>query len=294
MELSSIITQIVAGISRGAIFFLLASGLTLVFGIIKVINFAHGSLYLLSMYIFYSLTVTVLSKSLLGFWFNIILAPIIVMILGVVLEIVFLRKLYKEEHLLQLLFTFALVYIISDSIKLIWGVLPKSVSRPQFLSGSISISGGIIPTYNLLVICFAVGIGLGLWAILNKTRFGKIARASASDPETTNSLGVDVNNVFTGIFAIGTFLAALSGALNLPLTSARLGLDAEMIILAFVIVIIGGVGSISGAAFAALVVGFVEAFGIMYVPRFTIVLIYIIMVVMLMTRPFGLFGRAVR
>jgi branched-subunit amino acid ABC-type transport system permease component len=294
MDLSNLITQLFAALTRGSIFFLLASGLTLVFGITKVINFAHGSFYALSMYITYSLTKEILLLSPFAPWLNVILALISVVGLGVVLEVILLRRLYKEEHLMQLLLTFALVYILSDSMKLIWGTIPKSVSPPDFFAGSIRIAGGIVTSYNLFVIAAGIGIGIGLWAILQRSRFGIVARAAASDAETTRALGIDVNAVYTGVFAMGIFLAGVAGTLNLPLSSAALGIDVEMTILAFVIVIIGGVGSVGGAAIAALIVGLVETFGIMYIPRLTIALIYIIMVVMLIVRPFGILGRVIR
>ena len=263
MDLSNLITQLFAALTRGSIFFLLASGLTLVFGITKVINFAHGSFYALSMYITYSLTKEILLLSPFAPWLNVILALISVVGLGAVLEVILLRRLYKEEHLMQLLLTFALVYILSDSMKLIWGTIPKSVSPPDFFAGSIRIAGGIVTSYNLFVIAAGIGIGIGLWAILQRSRFGIVARAAASDAETTRALGIDVNAVYTGVFAMGIFLAGVAGTLNLPLSSAALGIDVEMTILAFVIVIIGGVGSVGGAAIAALIVGLVETFGIM-------------------------------
>ncbi len=294
MDLSNLITQLFAALTRGSIFFLLASGLTLVFGITKVINFAHGSFYALSMYITFSLTQEILLRSLFPSWLNVILALISVVGIGALLEVILLRRLYKEEHLMQLLLTFALVYILSDSMKLIWGTIPKSVSPPDFFVGSIEIAGGIVTLYNLFVIASGIGIGIGLWAILQETRFGIVARAAASDAETTRALGIDVNSVYTGVFSLGIFLAAVAGTLNLPLSSAALGIDVDMTILAFVIVIIGGVGSVGGAAIAALIVGLVETFGIMYIPRLTIALVYIIMVVMLIVRPFGIFGRVTR
>jgi len=294
MDLSNLITQLFAALTRGSIFFLLASGLTLVFGITKVINFAHGSFYALSMYLTFSLTKEILLRSLFPPWLNVILALISVVALGALLEVILLRRLYKEEHLMQLLLTFALVYILSDSMKLIWGTIPKSVSPPDFFAGSIEVAGGIVTLYNLFVIASGIGIGIGLWVILQGTRFGIVARAAASDAETTRSLGIDVNAVYTGVFSLGIFLAAVAGTLNLPLSSAALGIDVDMTILAFVIVIIGGVGSVGGAAIAALIVGLVETFGIMYIPRLTIALIYIIMVVMLIVRPFGILGRVIR
>ena len=294
MDLSNLITQLFAALTRGSIFFLLASGLTLVFGITKVINFAHGSFYALSMYLTFSLTKEILLRSLFPPWLNVILALISDVGLGALLEVILLRRLYKEEHLMQLLLTFALVYILSDSMKLIWGTIPKSVSPPDFFAGSIEVAGGIVTLYNLFVIASGIGIGIGVWAILQGTRFGIVARAAASDAETTRALGIDVNSVYTGVFSLGIFLAAVAGTLNLPLSSAALGIDVDMTILAFVIVIIGGVGSVGGAAIAALIVGLVETFGIMYIPRLTIALIYIIMVVMLIVRPFGIFGRVTR
>lgn len=294
-------TQLAAGVTRASIFFLLASGLTLVFGVVRLINFAHGSLYMLGMYLTYTFASILFNQSPFGFWLSLLLAPLCVAIIGGVIEVTLLRRVYEQrigygmaQHLMQLLLTFALIYIFSDIFRIFWGVLMKPVSRAGQLSGYIIIAKGIVPTYNLFVIIVAVGVAVILWVVLNKTRFGRVTRAAANDPDMTGALGVKVDTVFTGIFVMGAFLAGFAGSISAPLGGATLGVDVEMAVLAFIIVIIGGVGSISGAALAALIVGIIEAFGIMYLPRFVLVFIYAVMVGVLMVRPYGLFGKEVR
>ncbi len=286
-----IITQLLAGFSRASVLFLLSSGLSLIFGVNKVINFTHGSLYVLAMYLSFTLA-TKLTALVFGFWLNLVLAPICVAAMATLLEVIFFRRVYDKEHLMQLVLAMGLVYVLGDVTKFIWGPLPKTIGMPDGFTGSFRAAGIIVPSYYLLVIAVGVATALCLWAIIQKTTFGRRIRASAADPNMAKALGVNVSAIKTAIFALGSFMAGFAGALNLPLSSASLGADAEATVLAFIIVIIGGAGSIMGTFVAALIVGIVESFGILIVPRFTIVVIYLVMVVVLLVRPYGIFGKA--
>jgi branched-subunit amino acid ABC-type transport system permease component len=291
--METIFLVLVGGLTRASIFFLVASGLTLVFGVGKVINFAHGSFYVLAMYITYSFAAHLFGGSEYAFWFALVLTPISLGLLGCIVERLLIHPIYDKEHLIQLLLTFGLVYIFSDVYRLGWGVMPKIVPRPEFLSGSISIMGTIIPEFNLFIIACAISIFLVLSGLIMKTRLGRLSRAVASDGGMCELLGVNTFNMYTGIFALGCFLAGIGGALATQLGMIQLGLEADATILAFILVIVGGVGSIKGAAAAGLIVGLVEAFGALYLAEFVLVLIYLVMVIVLLVRPFGLFGRPV-
>lgn len=294
MSLRGLILQLIVGLSRGSILFLLASGLTLIFGVNRVLNFAHGSLYLLGMYISFSLSTKILYALPFGFWISLILAPICVAAIGAVIEVVFFRRIYEKEHLIQLVLAFALIYILSDAVKFGWGVIPKTVDIPNELRGFVTVASTSVPIYYLFIIIMGITVGALLWVLIYKTGFGRLMRASAGDSNMTRALGVKVDSILTVLFALGSFLAGFAGALNVPTCAACPGMDVESSILAFIIVIIGGPGSVIGAAGAALSVGIVEAFGIMFVSRYTIVLIYFVMVVVLIMRPYGFSGRVVK
>lgn len=293
MTLVGVISQLMAGLTRGSILFLLASGLSLVFGVNKVINFTHGSLYLIGMYVSFSVVNKVLVGLSFNFWLGLVLAPLCIAAIAALMEIFLFRRIYESEHLMQLVLAFGLVYIMNDIIRFAWGVVPLTVDRPRFLSGALRVAGGLVPTYSLLIIAVGVIVGIVLWIVIQKTNFGRLMRASAADPHMTRALGVRVPSVLTAVFSIGGFLAGFAGALNLPLGSATLGIDAEATNIAFIVVIIGGTGSIIGTAAAALCVGLVESFGIMLLPQYTIVWVYLLMVVVLLVRPYGLFGKKV-
>jgi branched-subunit amino acid ABC-type transport system permease component len=281
-----VLTQIISGMTRGSVFFLLASGLTLIFGVNKVINFTHGALYLLGMYISFSLVTKIFEALPFAFWLSLILAPMCIAGIAALMEIVFFRRIYGKEHL-------GLIYFMSDMMKYFWGPIPKTISRPDSLDGHIMLAGILVPTYNLLIIIIGVVVLIGLWVMIQKTGFGRLIRASASDPDMTRALGVKVGTVLTMVFTLAGFLAGFAGALNLPMSAASLGLDVETTILAFIIVVIGGAGSITGTMLASLSVGIVESLGIMLIPRLTIVLVYFVMVVVLLVRPHGILGKVV-
>lgn len=291
MEISLLINQLISAITQAAVLSIIASGLTLVFGSIKVINFAHGSLYMLGSYLCYTFVSLFAAAGGGSFWLALILTPIALALVGGIIEVLLLRRIYLEEHALQLLLTFGLVYVFSDLVKIFWGTDVKSVSRPEFLAGVIQVSGAYLPVYNLFLILLAVVVFLALWIVLYKTKVGWLIRASSADPETANALGVNVPLLFTLVFMLGAFLAGLGGAAAAPISAAALGMDVEIVILCFIVVIIGGPGSLLGTIFAAILIGLVDSFGILILPEFTLAFTYVLMAVVMIIRPSGLFGQ---
>jgi branched-subunit amino acid ABC-type transport system permease component len=289
VDASVLLNQFLSGLTRAGLLFMLASGLTLIFGVARVINFAHGSLYMVAVYLTYSF-LRLFGPGEVGFWLALVAVALSLALIGGVIETVLIRRVYLREHLQQLLLTFALIYIIGDVVKFVWGITPKSVSRPPFLQASIVVPGGSFPVYNLFVIGLAAAVGIGLWLMLARTKLGWLIRAVAQDMEITDALGVNVPRVLTLVFALGALLVGLGGAAAAPLTAAALGMDVEIVILCFIVVIIGGAGSLLGAAVAALLVGLLEAFGILVLPQFAVVLIYALMALVMIVRPWGLFG----
>jgi branched-subunit amino acid ABC-type transport system permease component len=284
---------LVGGLTKASIYFLVASGLTLVFGVGKVINFAHGSFYVLAMYITFGIAVQVFGGGPNCFWIALALTPVSLGILGWAVERFLLRRIYGKEHLIQLLLTFGLVYVFTDLYRLVWGVMPKIVPPTEFLGGSISLMNTVIPQFNLVVIACSLLIFIALSGVISGTRFGRLSRAVASDGEMCEILGINTFSVYSGIFSMGCVLAGIGGALATQLGVVHLGMDAHITILAFILVIVGGVGSVKGAAAAAVIVGLVESFGALFLSGIVLVLIYLVMVIVLLVRPFGLFGRPV-
>ena len=270
--------------------FLIASGLSLIFGILRVLNFAHGSLYMVGAYLTYFFASHFIDTP--GqFWWATILASLSVAIVGGFLERFFLSRLYIREELNQLLFTYALVLIISDFAKIIWGTGQLSVSRPAILKGAVPLMGQYFPEYNIFILILGPAIALLFWLILHRTRWGRLIRAAALDREMLGSLGVNVSWLFTIVFSIGAWLAGLGGALVSPIAAIVPGMDVEIIINAFIVVVIGGLGSFWGTLLGALILGQVTTFGILVLPRLSMVFIYVLMAVVLILRPWGLLGK---
>lgn len=287
---SFLLIQSLSGLTYAMFLFLIASGLSLIFGILRVLNFAHGSFYMLGAY----LTFTFSSRFLDSpghFWLAVLFGSVSVAVLGGVIERFFLSRLYIREELNQLLFTYALVMILGDFAKIVWGTGQLSVPRPALLKGAVQILGQYFPEYNIFIILLGLGIALAFWLILNRTRWGRIIRAAALDREMLGSLGVNVKWLFTIVFAIGAWLAGLGGALVSPISAIVPGMDVEIIINVFIVVVIGGLGSFWGTLLGALVLGQVISFGILVLPRLAIVFIYVLMAVVLILRPWGLLGR---
>ena len=278
--------QLLVGLSRTTILFIVSSGLSLVLGVLRIPNVAHGSLYMIGAFITYSVAVLVGGSA--GFWTALVLAPVGVALISFVIERGLFCRLYDREHLMLLLFTFAFTLVFGDLVKLIWGSDYRSLTAPDFLQGSFSIGGLPFPRYNLFLLFIGPLVAMGLWLLTNKTKLGKIARAAAVDREMVDAVGINVSWVFAWVFVIGCSLAGLGGALVAPTQNITQGMDHAIIIEAFLIVIIGGLGNIWGALLGALIFGLTDSFGILLWPQFAIVFPYTAVVIVLIFKPKGL------
>jgi branched-subunit amino acid ABC-type transport system permease component len=287
--LESLVHVCLAGLSTGMFIWLVASGLTLIFGVLGVLNFAHGSFYMLGAYFCY----TVLAALGDNFWLGLIIGPLCVCAVGFVVERFFLRGVYHLTLPYQLLLTFAFVLLFDDLVKIVWG--SGSIGSPSVpgLSGSVPILGRPFPVYNLFVIAVGPLVALGLWGLLEKTWAGRIIRASSSDREMASALGVRVPMLFTGVFVFGTWLGAMGGGLAVPYVGLLTpGMGEAIIIEAFVVAVIGGLGSLKGAFLGALIIGLLSSFGTRFLPTFDMFLVFILMAGVLVWRPQGFFGEA--
>ena len=283
------ISTFVIALSLASILFVLAAGLTLIFGMLGVINFAHGSFYMLGAYLAFQ------AIQLTGsFWMGLALAILVGGAVGAFTEVTALRPLYGREPHDQMLLTFGCILVLDEAVKAVWGLDYKEVGAPALLAAPTTIGGQTVSTYRLFVIGFGAATALALYAILERTRVGITVRAASSDPEMVSGLGIDVAKVRTAVFAFGAALAALGGAVTAPLYPVELGMGFSVIIDCFVIIIIGGLGSIRGAVVAALLVGFVRAIGYAAFPEWVDFATYSLLILVLTTRPQGLFGRARR
>lgn len=286
--------QLLTGLASAASLFLVAAGLTIIFGVTRIVNFAHGSFYMLGAYIGFSLSRWLMASPLgeiAGFWLALPLTVLAVGLIGATFEMLVLRRLYRGDELLPLLASFALVLVLQDLTRGIWG--PTELLGPQapLLTGSLRLPGGRMPVYDLFLIVLAPLVLGGLWLLFHRTRFGVLVRAATDDGEMLAALGVDQVPLFTLVFCIGAGLAGLGGALQLPRGTANLEMDLSLIAEAFVVVVIGGMGSIGGAFLAAMLVGLVQAFGLLFLPGATLVLVFVLMALVLAVRPNGLLGR---
>lgn len=287
MTLASVGQQILVGLSRTTILFIVSSGLSLVLGVLRIPNLAHGSLYMIGAFVAYTVA-TALGGGVFGFWIALVIAPIIVAALSLVVERAIFRHLYDREHLMLLLFTFSLTLVFSDLVKMIWGSDYRSLSPPEFLQGFVTVWGFPFPRYSAFLLLLGPIVALCLWWLTTKTKIGKIARAAAVDREMVGAVGINVSWVFATVFVIGCFLAGLGGALVAPTQNITQGMDHAIIIQAFLIVIVGGLGNIWGALLGAMLFGLTDALGILVWPQFAIVFPYIAVVAVLLVRPKGL------
>ena len=300
MDFSGLLVQLLNGLASGSTLFLVAVGLSLVFGVMRIVNFAHGSLYVLGLYVAYS-SVEQLSGHI-GFWPALLLAPLAVALLGAVIEILLLRRIYQAPELLQLLATFALVLVIRDAALWLWGAEDLLGPRAPGLSGAVNILGRRFPAYDLFLIAVGPVVLLALVLLLRRTRWGTLVRAATQDREMLSALGVRQAWLFTAVFVLGSLLAGLAGALQLPREPANLELDLPMVATAFVIVVVGGMGSLTGAFVAALLIAELKAvciwLGVVQIgplaiafPKLTLMAEFLVMAVVLIWRPWGLMGR---
>ena len=277
--------QTLNGVSYGMLLFLLAAGLSLIFGLMKVLNLTHGSFYLLGGY--FGLAVVHKTGS---FVLAVLGASIAVAGIGIVMERFFLRRLHLEE-LPQALVTFGFLFIFSDLATVIWGGDPQTMPKPEFFSSSMQLGAFYYPTYRLFIIGFGLAVAALLWWLQDGTRIGAMVRASVDDEEVARALGINVSLLFTLVFALGAFLAALGGVMGSPIVGMYPGADFQVLLLGFVVVIIGGLGSLKGALIGGLIVGLLDNFGKVFFPELALFTIFAPMALILAIRPSGLFGR---
>lgn len=300
MSFSGLIVQLLNGLAGASSLFLVAAGLSLIFGVTRIVNFAHGSFFMLGIYIAYTLVERLGAG--LGFWPALALAAFAVGIVGALVEVVLLRRIYHAPELFQLLATFALVLVIKDGVLWLWGPGELMGPRAPGLSGAVNILGREFPSYDLFLIVFGPLVLGAIWLLLTRTRFGTLVRAATQDREMISALGVNQAWLFTAVFALGALLAGLGGALQLPREPAALDLDLNTLASAFVVVVVGGLGSIPGAYVAALLIaeikalciwlGVVQILGIsISFSKLTLVTDFLVMAIVLVARPWGLMGR---
>ena len=286
MSAASAAIHVLNALSFAMLLFLISVGLSVVFGVLGVINFAHGALYMVGAYVAFQ----VAGAWDLPFALALVAAPLAVAFIGALLEVAFLRRIYARDVAVQLLMTFAFVLILDDVVRLVWGSGIQTTPRPGWLAGSVSVLGRDYPTYGLFVIVVGPVVAVALWYLIERTPFGRRVRAAASDRDMAAALGVNVPALFTGVFALGAFLAGLGGTLAAPLRSVAPSMGESIIILAFIVVVIGGLGSFPGAVWGALLIGFIGEFGPLWIPRSEEALAFVLMAVVLLVRPTGLFG----
>jgi branched-chain amino acid transport system permease protein len=284
------IVQFLTGLASACSLFLVASGLSIIFGVTRIVNFAHGAFYMLGAYIAFTLTERF--SGALGFWGGIVAAALTVAAIGIIVEMVLLRRIYHSPELFQLLATFGLTLMVEDLVVLIWGPADLLGRRAPGLKGAVDFFGQAVPSYDLfLIVLGPLVLGI-LWLLFQRTRWGVLVRAATQDRDMVAALGVNQKWLFTSVFAVGVFLAALGGALQIPRDAVNHTMDLRIIVEVFVVVVIGGLGSIMGAFVAAVLVSELNAFGILIFPKISIILVFLVMAVVLIVRPWGLFGKA--
>jgi branched-chain amino acid transport system permease protein len=286
MEL--VLIQVLNGLQYGLLIFLAASGLTLIFGIMGIINLSHGSFYMLGAYL--SLTLT----SYTGDIFLTLLTGVpLAFVFGAAVEWLVIRHLYGRDHLQQVLLTFGLILIFNELQRIVWGTRPHGIPVPSYLAGSVRLSDVLsYPVYRIAVAAFCIFLALGMMFVIQHTRVGRMIRAGESNREMVEVLGVDSQWLFRFVFAAGVSLAAAAGIIAAPIDSVYPGIGEPVLIISFVVVVIGGIGSIKGAFFGALLIGLADAFGKVFLPELASVVVYALMAAVLVARPGGLFGRA--
>lgn len=282
--------QFLNGLASASSLFLVASGLTIIFGVTRVVNFAHGSLYMLGAYIALTI-VSQLPRDPWLYWGGILVASVVVGLVGVAIEMLLLRRIYQAPELFQLLATFGVVLVVEDVALWIWGPEDRLGPRAPGLRGAVEILGQRFPQYELLLIAIGPVVLLLLWLLFTRTRWGTLVRAATQDREMVAALGVDQRWLFTSVFFLGAFLAGLGGALQVARAPTTLHMDLDIIAEVFVVTVVGGMGSVPGAFLAALLISQMHAFGIMVFPKITLVLTFLVMAVVLVVRPYGLLGR---
>ena len=279
--------QLLNGLAYSLLIFLIATGLSLIFGMMDVINLAHGSFYMLGAYLAYSLV----GRTGDNFFLALLAAPLGVALVGVVLELGYLRPVYKRGHLDQVLLTFGFAYVFADVVRTVWGSDIRSLPYSPLLQGAVDLFGRPYPKYRFFVIVFTLVLAFLLWLLLERTRLGSIVRAGVADQEMVSGLGINITVVFTAVFAVGAALAAISGVIAGPVLGMHPGMDFDVLIVALIVVVVGGLGSFSGAFWGSLLIGIADTFGKVLQPDFSMALTFAVMAAVLLLRPAGLFGR---
>jgi branched-chain amino acid transport system permease protein len=280
--------QLFNGLIMGSIYVLLSLGLTIIFGTLGVVNFAHGALYMLGAYAAYT-AVTLLG---LPFFLAMLVCPIIVGAIGIILEKTLISKLYDLPHFYNLLLTFGIMFAVQDGVKIIFGPEGEPFNIPQALSGAVNLGFMYYPKYRLFIIVLTAALSLGVWLFIARTKLGAIIRAGTDNSETVSALGINISKTFTLVFGLGAALSGLAGVLSAPLQNVQPLMGMDILVETFVVVIIGGMGSIGGSILAGLIIGELVTLGIIFWPPMANVLIYAFMALILIIRPRGFFGRA--
>ncbi len=283
--METFVIQFLHGLAYGMLLFLVASGLTLVFGMMNVLNIAHASFYMLGAYFSYQML-----KMVGNFWVGLIVCPILVGFLGILMERFLLRRVHAGGHVQEFVITFGILFVINESVKWIWGTEPLPVPIPPALSGSVMIVGSVYPAYRLFILFFSLGVLALMAYILMKTRLGITVRAAVSDRDMVSALGTNTPFVFMLVMGIGSWLAGLAGVIAGPFISTYPGMALEILVDCFVVTVTGGLGSLLGAIVASFLIGQLSSFGILFIPRFAIVFAFLLMAVVLIIKPTGLFG----
>jgi branched-subunit amino acid ABC-type transport system permease component len=284
-----IVGQALNGLAYGALLFLLSAGLTLIFGMLDIVNLAHGSFYMLGAY------AGIVTLAVTGnFWVAALVAPLVVGVVGALVERGLLRPLYRRSPLDQVLLTFGLIYLFEDLVKWGWGGRIRSIPPPEIFSGRMTLFGVTLPAYRVFVIAFGVLMAILLWIVIEKTRLGAVIRAGVYDAEMTAGLGIDIGRVFTLVFAFGAALGGLSGVIAGPIQSAYPSMGVSILIPALIVVVVGGLGSLKGSFVGSLLIGQAETFGKVWFPSVSMLMIYLVMALIVLARPQGLFGRPLR
>lgn len=290
MDLTTFLIQCLNAVQYGLLLFLVASGLTLIFGIMGVINLAHGSFYMIGAYMAYALSPIVSATFGGGFFAVLVVGLVLSVLLGYVLEWVFYSYLYDREHLQQVLMTYGLILVFEELRSLLVGDDVYGVQVPEILSGSLQLGEMMTyPVYRLFVSAVCLALAVGMFFVFTRTRLGMMIRAGASNREMVQSLGIDIKFLYRVVFAAGVAIAALAGMVAAPVSSVYPGMGNQVLIICFVVVVIGGIGSIKGALVAALMIGVVDTFGKVFLPQASGVLVYLLMAGILLWKPDGLF-----
>jgi branched-chain amino acid transport system permease protein len=293
VEPGFLVVQALSGLASASSLFVIASGLTLVFGVTRIVNFAHGSFYMLGAYVAVTVVPWMLEfdRSPWLFFAGVLVSALVIGLLGVAMEVLLLRRIYKVPELFQLLATFGVVLMVQDAVLKIWGPVDIPGPRAPGLRHGVEILGQRFPAYELFLICVGPGVLGLLWLLMHRTRFGILIRAATRDREMVGALGVNQALLFTGTLFLGAFLAGLGGALQIPRASVSSQMDIAIITEVFVVTVIGGMGSVTGAFLAAVLIGLLQAFGVLIFPKITLVLVFLLMAAVLVVKPWGLLGR---